>query len=238
MDSPRVRREFFWGGDNASGILAHWTGASLHLLELAVIRQIFFESEICAAGRLVLPSRPMKTTPPTSDVQDSADSRQRLETLFADAHGEILGTLFYLVGNMEDARDALQETFLKCWRHREQITRVTNLKAWVFRIALNTGRDCRKAAWNRRRQPILEETEMVSTADSPDAALLRDEQLSVLQAQVLRLREEEREVFLLRQNGDMTYEQIAEAMSLPIGTVKTRMRIAIRQLRESVGGQS
>jgi RNA polymerase sigma-70 factor (ECF subfamily) len=180
----------------------------------------------------------MKTTPPTSDVQDSADSREKLETLFANAQGEILGTLFYLVGNMEDARDALQETFLKCWRHRQQIAEVTNLKAWVFRIALNTGRDCRKAAWNRRRQSIVEDVQMVSTADGPDAGLMRDEQLRTLQLAVLNLRPEEQEVFLLRQNGSLTYEQIAEATALPLGTVKTRMRKAIRQLRESVGGQS
>lgn len=180
----------------------------------------------------------MKTTPPTSDAQDSADSRQRLETLFADAHGEILGTLFYLVGNMEDARDALQETFLKCWRHQEQIAQVANLKAWVFRIALNTGRDCRKAAWNRRRQSIVEEVTMVSTADGPDAGLMRDEQVQMLQSAVMKLRPEEQEVFLLRQNGSLTYEQIAEATSLPLGTVKTRMRTAIRTLREAVGDRS
>ncbi len=180
----------------------------------------------------------METTPQTSDPQDSAGSGQRLETLFDDAHGEILGTLFYLVGNMEDARDALQETFLKCWRHRQQIEQVTNLRAWVFRIALNTGRDCRKAAWNRRRQSIVEDTLMVSTSDSPDAGLLKDEELNSLRQAVLRLRAEEQEVFLLRQNGSLTYEQIAEATSLPLGTVKTRMRSAIRQLREAVGGQS
>lgn len=179
----------------------------------------------------------MKTTPPTSDVQDSADSRQRLETLFADAHGEILGTLYYLVGNTEDARDALQETFLKCWRNRAQIAAVTNLRAWVFRIALNTGRDCRKAAWNRRRRSLVEDSAMVSTANDPTADLARDEQLQQLRLAVMQLRPEEQEVFLLRQNGAFTYEQIAEATSLPVGTVKTRMRMAIRQLREAVGGQ-
>ncbi len=190
------------------------------------------------SGPLRLTSSAMIKTPPTSDVQDSADSRERLETLFADSHGEILGTLFYLVGNMEDARDALQETFLKCWRHRQQIAQVTNLKAWVFRIALNTGRDCRKAAWNRRRESIVEEALMVSTADGPDAGLMRDEQLRTLQHAVLSLRAEEQEVFLLRQNGSLTYEQIAEATTLPLGTVKTRMRAAIRQLREAVGERS
>lgn len=163
---------------------------------------------------------------------------ERLQTLFADLHGELLGTLFYVVGNMEDARDALQETFLKCWRRREQIDTVENLRAWVFRIAVNTGRDCRRTAWNRRRQSIVEEPNMVSTSDSPDAALVRDEEIERLQQAVLKLRAEEQEVFLLKQNGSLTYEQIAEITALPLGTVKTRMRSAIRNLRNSVGGQS
>jgi RNA polymerase sigma-70 factor (ECF subfamily) len=60
----------------------------------------------------------------------------------------------------------------------------------------------------------------------------------MLQQAVLKLRAEEQEVFLLRQNGSLTYEQIAEATSLPLGTVKTRMRTAIGQLRKAVGGQS
>ena len=181
----------------------------------------------------------MNTPPPKSEarlngVQDSADSGQQLETLFDDARGEILGTLYYLVGNMEDAKDALQETFLKCWRKREQIDDVLNLKAWVFRVALNTGRDFRKTAWNRRRESIPQDAVMVSTADGPEAGLMKDEELRSLRHAVLQLRPEEQEVFLLRQNGALTYEQIALSTSLPIGTVKTRMRTAIRQLRESI----
>ena len=179
----------------------------------------------------------METLPESSDAQESR-LRCKLESLFADAHGELLGTLFYCVGNLEDAHDSLQETFLKCWRNRDQIDSVENLRAWVFRIALNTGRDCRKAAWSRRRQSIAEEPEMLSSADSPEMRLIRDEQLLALRLQVENLRDEERDVFLLRQNGELTYEQIAEAMSLPLGTVKTRMRSAIRQLRQAVGDQS
>ena len=194
--------------------------------------------EIRPAGSLVLPCITMKATPPPSDVQDPADFGNQLESLFDDARGEILGTLFYLVGNMEDARDALQETFLKCWRKRDQIGDIVNLKAWVFRVALNTGRDFRKTAWNRRRESIVEDAVMVSTSESPDAGLMRDEELRKLRDAVLQLRPEEQEVFLLRQNGELTYEQIADSISLPIGTVKTRMRTAIRQLRQSVGGQS
>lgn len=179
----------------------------------------------------------METLPESSDAQE-ARLRCQLESLFADAHGELLGTLFYCVGNLEDARDALQETFLKCWRNREQIDSVDNLRAWVFRIALNTGRDCRKTVWSRRRQSLAEEPEMISTTETPESRLVRDEQLQALRNGVQRLRDEERDVFLLRQNGELTYEQIASALALPLGTVKTRMRNALSQLRQAVGDLS
>ncbi len=168
---------------------------------------------------------------------------RRLGAFFDSCPDEMLGTLFYVVGNLEDARDALQETFLKCWHHRHQIDDVQNLKAWVFRIALNTGRDFRKTAWNRRRKslhddPSREDVPMASAADSPTDGLMRSEELRRLRQAVAQLPAEQQEVFLLRQNGDMTYPQIAEATGLPLGTVKTRMRAALRQLRQCVGEQA
>ncbi len=115
----------------------------------------------------------MTTTPETFAAQEKR-LREELESLFAEAHREILGTLFYMVGSHDDAHDALQETFLKCWRNRQQIENVGNLKAWVFCIALNTGRDIRKAAWNRRRRSLPEETEMVSSLPSAETRLVHD----------------------------------------------------------------
>jgi DNA-directed RNA polymerase specialized sigma24 family protein len=85
-------------------------------------------------------------------VQPAVRPARTLEDAFALHQSELLGTLFYLVGNLEDARDALQEAFLKCWKHQDQVDGVQNLKAWIFRIALNTGRDLRETAWRRMKQ--------------------------------------------------------------------------------------
>jgi RNA polymerase sigma-70 factor (ECF subfamily) len=175
----------------------------------------------------------MTRAAPVSETQ-ADDFGQRLEALFQSAQGELLGTLYYLVGNLDDARDAVQETFLKCWRS-PPLAEIVDLKAWVFRVALNTGRDLRRTAWNRRKRPLAEEAEMLATATEPDVALLQEEQLDVLRRALLRLRPEEQEVFLLRQNGGLSYEQIAATTDLPLGTVKTRMRAAIQQLRTAVG---
>jgi RNA polymerase sigma-70 factor (ECF subfamily) len=158
-----------------------------------------------------------------------------LEEAFARYQGELLGTLCLLVGDREDARDALQEAFVKCWRCRTQAPEVQNLKAWIFRIALNAGRDLRKAAWRRRRQPMpQDETSLCACCDDPSAAAQRREQHARVQAAVQQLRAEEREVFLLRQNGELTYEEIAVSLGVPTGTVKTRMRLAVARIRTAL----
>jgi len=160
----------------------------------------------------------------------------KLENAFAQHRSELLGTLYYLVGNLEDANDALQEAFIKCWKHREQEPEVRNLKAWIFRIALNTGRDIRKTAWRRKRQSLPEDESLLeSKQDGPDAKAEHREQLDQVREAITRLRQEEQEVFLLRQNGQMKYEEIAEAVGIPLGTVKTRMRRALSELRQALG---
>ena len=59
-----------------------------------------------------------------------------------------------------------------------------------------------------------------------------------LRKAIMGLREEEKEVFLLRQNGGLTYEQVAESMGIPLGTVKTRMRMALSKLRSVLSEES
>ena len=75
---------------------------------------------------------------------------------------------------------------------------------------------------------------LVSREPEPATVAGRDEQLARLRSAVLELRSEEQEVFLLRQNGELTYEQISESLGVPLGTVKTRMRLALAKLREAL----
>lgn len=166
---------------------------------------------------------------------DNGDGARALESAFTRWQSELLGTLYFLVGNTEDARDALQEAFVKCWQKRQQLGEVENLKAWIFRIALNTGRDMRASAWRRKRQTLEGSGEMIPTIDpGPADVLAQAEELSQLRSALAELRPEEQEVFLLRQNGEFTYEQIAATLDVPTGTVKTRMRLALSKLRKAL----
>ena len=184
----------------------------------------------------------MNRRPLPHDTPETAhgDVQAVLEEAFARYQDELLGTLYYLVGNREDAQDAYQEAFVRCWRHRETVPRVANLKAWIFRIALNLGRDIRSTAWRRRRKPLPEDEAVLGAhrSDQPEVEYSRREKMALLRRELLQLRSEEQEVFLLRQNGQMTYEEIARTLDVPVGTVKTRMRLAVKKLREAISPEN
>src|SRR5947209_6448774 len=146
---------------------------------------------------------------------------------------ELISTLLYVLGNRDDAHDAAQEAFVKCWGARHQLHQVLNLRAWIFRVAFNTAKDMQRSAWNRRAKPLQgEESLMMANQPSPVLTLELQESVERLRQAILQLRDEEKEVFLLRQNGELTYEQIAELRSCPVGTVKTQMRSALEKLRK------
>jgi RNA polymerase sigma-70 factor (ECF subfamily) len=155
---------------------------------------------------------------------------------FNGLRDELVSTLCFVLNNQEDAQDVAQEAFLRCWRAREQLPEVTNLRAWVFRVALNAAKDLQRSAWRRKVKPLLgaETMPIPETAPPPGAALEEQESLAQLRQALTHLRPEEKEVFLLRQNGELTYEQIADMFERPVGTVKTQMRSALQKLRKAL----
>jgi len=151
---------------------------------------------------------------------------------FNDLRDELLSTLVYVLGNHEDAKDAAQEAFVKCWNAREQIPQVLNLRAWIFRVSFNTAKDMQRSAWHRRAKPLKAEQYTMQARDpAPAQTVERTEAFDRIRHALLGLREEEKEVFLLRQNGELTYEQIADLRGCPVSTVKTQMRTALEKLR-------
>ena len=159
-------------------------------------------------------------------------SEERLSGAFALFGDELVRALSSLLGDADDARDVAQETFLKCWRSRDRLDEVRDLKAWIFRVGLNAARDLRRNAWRKRARPLLD-----AFADRGEPALEAAQYAETLRrvaAVLARLRAEEREVFVLRHRDSLTYEQISRTTRTPLGTVKTRMRAALAQLRREL----
>jgi RNA polymerase sigma-70 factor (ECF subfamily) len=154
---------------------------------------------------------------------------------FTALRDELVSTLWFLLGNQEDAQDVAQEAFLRCWQAQDGLPAVQNLRAWIFRVGINAAKDLQRSAWRRRVKPLMGADAMPMVDSIPPVrALEEQETLQQLRQALLHLRPEEKEVFLLRQNGELTYEQIAELHNRPVGTVKTQMRSALQKLRKAL----
>lgn len=173
------------------------------------------------------------THPVRADILNGAiPSEELFVRAFNEVRTELVSTLFFLLGNHEDAQDAAQDAFLKCWRTRETLKEVRNFRAWIFRVGLNAAKDLQRNAWRRRAKPLLESMGMEASMEiNPAERLEEQEQLNQLRDALVQLRSEEKAVFLLRQNGGFTYDEIAEIRHCPVGTVKTQMRSALQKLQ-------
>jgi RNA polymerase sigma-70 factor (ECF subfamily) len=144
----------------------------------------------------------------------------------------LVGALNRRLGNFEDAEDAAQETFLKCWRSRDDFPAVRDLRAWIFRIGWNTANDLRRNVFRQRARPLSAIGISLKTYDpSPDEAAEQGEAEEQLGQALFQLRLDEKEVFLLRLHEGWSYQRIATFRQRRESTVKSQMRAAVAKLR-------
>ena len=142
-----------------------------------------------------------------------------------------------VLGPSKDVTEVLQDAFLKCWRAWQQGTRPNDPVAWMFGITWNAAPDARRPRQRRPNHEPLDEDRTVSATiqTSPSHALEQREAVAKAQAAVANLRADDQQVFLLRVAGELSYEGVAAALSIPVGTAKTRMRRALHELRMALG---
>src|SRR5260370_23161484 len=173
----------------------------------------------------------VSSAPPAGPDGAEAPLDQLLR-VFNELRDELVSTLWFMLGNRDDALDAAQEAFLKCWKSPASLENVRDLRAWIFRVGFNAAKDLKRNAWRRRARPLSgAEIMILSSHELPLDLMAEKETLERLRRAILELRPDEKEVFLLRQNGELTYDQIAEIRGSPVGTVKTQMRAALQKLR-------
>lgn len=164
-----------------------------------------------------------------------AGEEEALAALVARHQSHLLGYLYRLLGGDRPlAEDLLQETLLRVMQQRSwQIGRA--LKPWLYAIATNLARDHFKSAAVRRAAPHLDaETlarELCDTAPGPEDLALAAEQGGAVAAALGQLGEEYRAALLLRFYHGLSFQEIAETLHVPLGTVKSRLSVGTRRLR-------
>jgi RNA polymerase sigma-70 factor (ECF subfamily) len=139
----------------------------------------------------------------------------------------------WLSGNPDEARDLVQETFLKSLRGFSSFREGTNFRAWMYRILRNTFLTSRTGLERRNTQQEDEEgfADLVVSTETPELALIRRADTELVQAAIAQLPPIFQEVVLLADMEEMRYQEIAETLDVPIGTVMSRLARARKQVR-------
>jgi RNA polymerase sigma-70 factor (ECF subfamily) len=135
------------------------------------------------------------------------------------------------VNDAAEAEDVAQEAFLKAYRALASFRGDSAFYTWLYRIAINTAKN---ALVSQRRRPVdfdldLQDPDQydrhakLKEADTPEGVLLTDEIRAVVEEAMAQLPEDLRTAIVLRELEGLSYEEIAEAMDCPVGTVRSRI---------------
>jgi RNA polymerase sigma-70 factor (ECF subfamily) len=157
------------------------------------------------------------------------------EELVHTHQGIAFRTAYVIAGNAADAEDAAQDGFVKAWRALARFREGAPFRPWLLQIVANEARNRRRSAGRRAHLALRAATEEPSgdAVPSPEAKLLSAEVRETLLAAVNELPEDQRTVIALRFFVGLSEAEVAEALELPTGTVKSRSARALERLRES-----
>ena len=172
------------------------------------------------------------------------------EILVNERSGEIYGLLYRLTENVEEARDLTQETFLRAYQSIAHFRGESDLRTWIYRIAINQARN-RWRWWRRRRREAtvsidapeigggrlgLVATLKSNTVRDPEQDALLSERERALKKALSGLKRVYRETVILRDIEGFAYEEIATTLNISVGTVKSRLARGRQELRRKLEG--
>ena len=146
-----------------------------------------------------------------------------------------------LLGSPADAADVVQETFLRAYMNLPRL-RAQSVRGWLFRVAVNAAHDVQRRAVRRPADPLEDGegkvVELPSADVGPEAAAESRERVAAIREALLQLPEDFRVAVVLRDVNDLSYEEIAEVLRVPLGTVKSRLSRARTQLAAALRGSA
>lgn len=140
--------------------------------------------------------------------------------------GQVFGLCYRMLGHRQDAEDTAQETFVRVLKHLDRWDKGRDFEPWLLAVA---GNRCRTVLAARRKRTIprpLNRDLADESADPREARNLAEE----VQRSLGELRADYRQAFILFHENGLSYAEIAEAMARPLGTVKTWVHRARKQL--------
>jgi RNA polymerase sigma-70 factor (ECF subfamily) len=154
------------------------------------------------------------------------------EVLYRRYEGCLFGFILRQLGDRAEAEDVFHEAFMAVLKERRSTQRLVSFKAWIFEVARNL---CLNRVRSRKRAERAFETEARSPKSEPhpEKLMAAREAPAALQRAVAKLPDAARQLYDLRTSG-LSYDEIAEVLGVPLGTVKSRMHEMVSRLREEI----
>jgi len=154
-----------------------------------------------------------------------ANAAERLEWLYRQVGPDLLAYFHYRHGQAQTAEDLLHDTFVHAMKNPDRLLAAATPRAYLFGIARHLSQEA-----FRRAVPLAELP--AELAAEPAATL--DPRLETMRAAIAALPAASREVLLLRLQQELAYEEIAQVLDIPVGTVRSRLHQAVQRLREAL----
>jgi RNA polymerase sigma-70 factor (ECF subfamily) len=149
-------------------------------------------------------------------------------------NARVFGYFYRVFGRRELAQDLFQETFLRVWQSLHRFDPSRSFAAWVFTIAERISIDTMRSE-GARATTVLPPDKIVQHDPGDVAADLEaDELRRQIEKAVASLPEKQRKVFLLRQQGELSYKEIAGIMGEPLNTVLSHMHYAVKKIKHAI----
>ncbi|MCP1155113.1 sigma-70 family RNA polymerase sigma factor [Peribacillus frigoritolerans] len=158
------------------------------------------------------------------------DDESLLDEMMSLYGQDILQLVYSYVKDAVVAEDLTQEIFIKCYKALPTYNQQSNIRTWLWRIAINHCKDYRKSWYFRKVSTAEEEQDWTSTDNVEEEVIQQDEDRQLAVA-VMELPIQYRELIYLHYFQEMKLKEISEITGVKLGTVKTRMRQAKRRLK-------
>jgi RNA polymerase sigma-70 factor (ECF subfamily) len=161
-------------------------------------------------------------------------------------YGKMIFNLCYrFLNNYDDANDCAQDTFIRAFRKIKTFKSESRFSTWLSRIAINTCKNYVTSAAVKKNNytdsientTSQQDSTLFHTAEQVDEAVLKKEQSKIIMDAVHSLQKDLRSIVILRDYEDKQLNEIAEILSIPVGTVKSKLSRARKTLRAELEGK-
>ena len=152
---------------------------------------------------------------------------------------KLMNHIFYYMKDRESAEDIVQDTFVRVYLNKDKYKEIAKVSTWIYTIAINLAKTALSRSGKMNSFSITgkdgeNDYEIKDKHSSTDRDVLKNELSDIIMSSIDSLEEKFREIVMLRDIDEMSYEEIAALLQIPTGTVKSRLNRARLNLRDAI----